>query len=141
MTDYAVKACQAAGCDPARLSLVEGVAEAMPFPNNCFDTAVCTLTLCSVPDPPAALSEIRRVLRPGGALVFIEHVQAFNPGLLRLQQALFDPLQRALADGCHLARDTASLLEAQQWHTLKLDRFNISGASLISPHIAGVAVM
>lgn len=140
MAEYAVQACEAAEGDPAKLSFVEGVAEAMPFPDMSFDTAVCTLTLCSVPDPLAALSEMRRVLRPGGALIFVEHVQAIDRGL-RLQQVVFDPLQRALADGCHLTRDTAALLEAQEWQSLEIDRFKVAGASLISPHIAGVAVI
>eukprot|EP00892_Ulva_mutabilis_P007416 jgi/Ulvmu1/5046/UM021_0063.1 len=141
MAGYAVQACQAADCDPTKLSFVEGFAESMPFPEASFDTVVCTLTLCSVLDPPAALSEMRRVLRPGGALLFIEHVKAFDSGVLRLQQAVLDPLQRALADGCHLTRDTAALLEMQEWQSLQLDRFSVSGASLISPHIAGVAVI
>lgn len=141
MSDYAREACASSGCDPAKLSLVEGVAEAMPFENDCFDTVVCTLTLCSVPDPLAALSEMRRVLRPGGALVFVEHVQAFDSSLLRLQQSLLDPLQQALADGCHLTRDTGRLLEAQDWQSLEIDRLKIAGAALISPHVAGVGVV
>lgn len=141
MADYAFEACINAGGDPAKLSMVEGVAEAMQFDDSSFDTVVCTLTLCSVPDPLAALSEMRRVLRPGGALIFVEHVKAFDRGLLRLQQGLLDPLQQALADGCHLTRDTGALIRAQEWQSLELDRFSIAGASLISPHIAGIGVV
>lgn len=141
MADYALEACVNAGCEPEKLSVVEGVAEAMPFDDGSFDTVVCTLTLCSVPDPGAALSEMRRVLRPGGALIFVEHVEAFDRGLLRLQQGLLDPLQQAVADGCHLTRDTGGLLTAQPWQSLELERFSVAGASLISPHIAGVGVV
>jgi SAM-dependent methyltransferase len=126
------------------LHLVQGSAQAMPFggkgqPPVGFDAAVVTLVLCSVPDPIAALSEIRRVVRPGGKLLLIEHVLAPEPGLLRLQQRLLDPLQGLLADGCHLTRDTAQALPAAGWRTEgNLERFSLPGLSVIGPHIAGV---
>lgn len=68
--------------------------------------------LCSVPQPKAVLSELMRVLKPGGQLLLIEHVIAPQPSLLQLQQRLMDPVQQLLADNCHLTRDTAAIVRA-----------------------------
>ena len=73
-------------------------AEALPFPDGSFDTVVSTLVLCTVPDQEAALDEVRRVLRPGGRLLFIEHVRAAEP-MARWQDRL-EPLWRRLLGGC-----------------------------------------
>ncbi|HLU65036.1 MAG TPA: methyltransferase domain-containing protein, partial [Kofleriaceae bacterium] len=78
---------------------------------GAFDTAVATFVLCSVPDAGAAIGELRRVLRPGGRLLFLEHV-AQPPGAGRLIQRALEPLNRVIACGCHLTRDTAALLAA-----------------------------
>lgn len=82
-------------------------------PSSSFDVVVSTLVLCSVPDVPRALAEIRRVLRPGGALVYLEHVAAEDrPARLRWQRRL-EPAWRRIAGNCHLARATGrSLREA-----------------------------
>jgi SAM-dependent methyltransferase len=92
-------------------SVVAAPAEALPFPDSSFDTAVFTLVLCTVPDPAAALSEAARVLRPGGRLLFVEHVRSAEPGVARWQDRLEKPW-RFLADGCHCNRDTVALIEA-----------------------------
>ena len=90
--------------------LVRGVAEELPFPDEAFDAVVATLVLCSVADPGRCLSEVRRVLRPGGSFVFVEHVLGEQSSLLRLQHLALSPLQEVLADGCHLNRATDELL-------------------------------
>jgi hypothetical protein len=95
--------------------------------------------LCSVPDVAHALLEVARVVRPGGRVALVEHVLAEEPGALRLQQRLFDPLQQLLADGCHLGRDTAGALAAcRQLQPLELRRLQVPGAGLISPHVVGL---
>ena len=71
--------------------LVEAPAERLPFEDSSFDTAVFTLVLCTVPDPQAALAEAARVLKPGGKLLFVEHVRANDPGLARWQDRLEKP--------------------------------------------------
>ena len=91
--------------------VVEAPAERLPFEDASFDTAVATLVLCTVPDPAAALAEATRVLKPGGRLLFVEHVRAQDPGLARWQDRLEKPW-RFLGDGCHCNRDTVAMIEA-----------------------------
>jgi ubiquinone/menaquinone biosynthesis C-methylase UbiE len=91
--------------------LAQAGAEALPFEDDSFDCAVVTLVLCTVPDQAAALKEINRVLRPGGQLLFLEHVRAHTPELAQWQDRLERPW-RFLADGCHCNRDTVSAIGA-----------------------------
>lgn len=76
-----------------------------------YDHVLCTFTLCTIADPGLALSEVRRVLRPGGTFAFLEHGLAPTPGVARWQHRL-DPLQRRVAGGCHLTRDVPALVTA-----------------------------
>ncbi len=85
-------------------------AETLPFESDSFDTVVGTLVLCTVPDPDAALREVRRVLRLGGRLLFIEHVRADDPELARRQDR-WVRTWRAIAAGCHCNRATLALLD------------------------------
>lgn len=91
--------------------LVDAPAEKLPFEDSSFDTAVFTLVLCTVPDPAAALEEAARVLRPGGRVLFVEHVRSQDPGLARWQDRLETPW-RLFGDGCHCNRDTVATIEA-----------------------------
>jgi len=95
-----------------RAAVVDAGAEALPFPDGEFDTVVSTLVLCTVPDADAAVVELRRVLRPGGRLLFLEHVRAEERRLARRQDRLARPW-RAFAAGCHCNRPTLDLLRAQ----------------------------
>jgi len=89
--------------------LVPAVAENLPFPDASMDSIVVTFSLCSIPDVAAALREMRRVLKPGGPLLFCEHGLAPDAGVQRWQRRL-DPLWGKLAGGCHLTRDIPRLL-------------------------------
>jgi len=80
-----------------------GVGEAIPFASESFDTVVCTYTLCSVADPQRVLSEVRRLLRPGGRLLFLEHGRAPDAQVQRWQDRI-EPIWKPIAGGCHLTR-------------------------------------
>lgn len=93
------------------VELVRGSATAIPLNDNAVDTIVMTWTLCSIPDPAAALREMRRVLKPDGLLLFVEHGRAPEPGVVRWQQRL-TPVWRRVAGGCHLDRKMDELMRA-----------------------------
>ncbi len=83
----------------------------IPLDDASCDGALFTFTLCTVPDPAQALTEVRRVLRPGGTVHFLEHGLSPDAGVAKWQERL-EPLQRRIADGCHLTRDSSSLVES-----------------------------
>lgn len=101
------------------VELVRTGAEQLPFPDAAFDSAVVTYSLCSVDDPARALAELRRVLVPGGELVFVEHGRAPDPGPRRVQRWL-TPVWRRVGGGCRLDRDIAGLLHAAGFETPEL---------------------
>ena len=91
---------------------IPGVAEALPFASNSFDCVVTTFTLCSVQDPAAALAETRRVLKPGGRLLFVEHGRAPDRSAAAWQNRI-EPVWKRIAGGCHLTRPvTQAISEA-----------------------------
>jgi len=121
---------------PARV--LAAPAESLPFPDDAFDTVVSTMVLCTVQDVAAALSETRRVLRPGGRLLFIEHVRAASPRLARWQDRLAAPWA-AFAQGCRCNLPTHDLLASElcvervehvQWRGMPM---------LVHPLIVGTA--
>ncbi|ALJ14485.1 class I SAM-dependent methyltransferase [Sphingopyxis macrogoltabida] len=87
-----------------------GVGEAMPFESARFDTIVTTFTLCSVADQAAVLAEIRRVLKPGGTALFLEHGGAPDPGVAKWQRRI-EPLWKRIGGNCHLTRPIADAYE------------------------------
>jgi SAM-dependent methyltransferase len=84
--------------------------QAIPLDDASCDAALVTFTLCTVPEPAQVLSEIRRVLRPGGSVHLLEHGLSPDAGVAKWQRRL-EPLQRRVADGCHLTRDPSALVE------------------------------
>jgi ubiquinone/menaquinone biosynthesis C-methylase UbiE len=93
------------------IELIEGSAEALPLEDRSIDTVVTSWTLCTIPDVSRALDEMRRVLKPSGRLLFVEHGRAREEKVVRWQDRL-TPLWRRIAGGCHLNRPIADLIEA-----------------------------
>jgi ubiquinone/menaquinone biosynthesis C-methylase UbiE len=121
--------------------LVEAPAEAVPFADDSFDTAVATLVLCTIPDPVAAIAELARVLKPGGRLLFIEHVRSDDPERARWQDRLEKPW-RFMADGCHCNRDTEANLRASAFEVEAVDHGKMPKAMpIVRPLIRGTAVL
>jgi SAM-dependent methyltransferase len=101
--------------------IIDAPAEALPFDENSFDTVVSTLVLCTVQDPERALEEVRRVLRPDGSFLFLEHVRSDSARLARWQDRLHGPWQ-AFADGCNCNRRTLELVDAAGFATTEVER-------------------
>lgn len=121
--------------------LVEAPAEALPFADDSFDTAVATLVLCTIPDPVAAIAELARVLRPGGRLLFIEHVRSEDPDRARWQDRLEKPW-RFMADGCYCNRDTEANLRASAFEVDAVEHGKMPKAMpIVRPLIRGTAVL
>ena len=95
---------------PVPVELLQLSGESVPADDHSFDTAVVTFTFCTIPDVYRALAELRRLLKPGGRVLFAEHGLAPDPRIQRWQRRI-EPLWRCLAGGCHLTRDSVRLLE------------------------------
>lgn len=112
-------------------------AERLPYADATFDTVVATLVLCTVDDPAAAVAEARRVLRPGGRLLFLEHVRA-EGRVARLQERV-TPLWRRVSAGCHLDRDTVATIVDGGFRVETLRELGSAGAGRLQPLVRGVA--
>ena len=115
---------------PVQRSGLDG--ESLPFADNSYDAALSTWTLCTIPDVATALAELRRVLKPGGTLHFVEHGLAPDEGVRRWQRRL-DPLQQRVFGGCHLTRPVIDLLTTAGFEITELDTFYEEG----SPKVMG----
>jgi len=114
-------------------------AESIPLPDASFDFAVCTLVLCTVSDPAQALSELRRLLKPGGQLLFLEHVRSDDPMIARWQDR-FHPLWLRIGHGCHCNRSTLDSIHAAGFEVTVLERGRMPKAfALVKPMIVGAA--
>jgi ubiquinone/menaquinone biosynthesis C-methylase UbiE len=119
--------------------VVEADAEALPFADGTFDVVVCTLVLCSVGQPARALEELRRVLRPDGVLLFLEHVRSEQPETGRLQDR-FNPIWRFVTNGCNCNRRTLPLIEGA-FSVAELERSEIPKAPrIVRPLVSGRAL-
>jgi SAM-dependent methyltransferase len=138
-TDRADAPADGGARKPTRL--VTAPAEALPLDDDTFDTAVATLVLCTVPDPVAAIDELGRVLKPGGRLLFIEHVRSDDPGRAHWQDRLEKPW-RFMADGCHCNRDTEASLRASSFQLEEIDHGKLpKSPPIVRPLIRGTAVL
>ena len=117
---------------PCPVDLRQAGGEAIPFDDAVFDTVVTTYTVCSVHDPARVLGELRRILKPGGQLLFLEHGLAPDAGVARWQRRI-EPLWRPLMGGCHLTRAVGAALPAAGFAIDRIERGYLPGA----PRFAG----
>jgi ubiquinone/menaquinone biosynthesis C-methylase UbiE len=118
--------------------VLQAPAEDLPFEDDSFDTVVCTLVLCGVDDQSRVLREARRVLRPGGSLLFLEHVRSDDPGLARYQDRI-NWLNRLLV-GCDCNRPTLASIEAAGFAVSRLEQATMPEApKFVRPLIVGAA--
>ena len=130
---------EAAGARGLDVEIVGAVAERLPLADASADAVVSTLVLCSVDEVQGVLAEIRRVLKPGGRFVFVEHVAAPEASRLRRWQRRLRRPWGAVADGCRPDQDTLSLIRSAGFASVEAETFRLR-AGLVAPHIAGVAV-
>ncbi|SFF94029.1 class I SAM-dependent methyltransferase [Neptunomonas qingdaonensis] len=122
-----------------RLYLVQGDGHDLPLASSSLDAVLCCLVLCSVPDPQRALSEIYRVLKPGGNLVVFEHVKSQNAVTYAFQQML-NPLWKPVACGCHLQRDSLQLIQQAGFNVEGLQTYRHADLpALVGTVLEGVA--
>ena len=121
-----------------QVELLQSRAEALPFPDESFDTVVATLVFCSVQDTPAGLGEIWRVLKPGGAYRFWEHVRSERAWAAHVQDWI-TPLYKRCAKGCHPNRETEQAIRAAGFEIVERQSLSM-GLGPLLPHVLGVAV-
>jgi SAM-dependent methyltransferase len=126
----------AATAVPVTRSGLDG--QALPFEDGSFDAMLSTWTLCTIPDVARALSEVRRVLRPGGKVHFLEHGLAPDEPVRRWQRRL-DPLQQRIAGGCHFTRPIVDLLTGAGFTITEVDVFYEQGPKFAAADSLGIA--
>jgi ubiquinone/menaquinone biosynthesis C-methylase UbiE len=128
----------AASSVPVEQSGLDG--QSLPFPDASFDNALSTWTMCTIPDVAAALSELRRVLKPNGALHFLEHGLAPDENVRRWQHR-WEPVQKRAFGGCHITRPILELLQDAGFTVTSADEFYTKpGPKSVGAHTLGVAV-
>jgi SAM-dependent methyltransferase len=131
----------AAAGAPVQVSVGDAAAYPLPLEPASVDAAVACLVLCTIPDQARALAELRRVLRPGGELRFMEHVRSERPRKARLQDRLDSSgIWPRVAGGCHCARDTVATIESAGFSVERVRSFDLGPAWVhTNPHVLGVA--
>lgn len=127
---------------PVPVTVVPGVAEALPLADASCDAAVLCLVMCSLPDRPAALAEVLRVLRPGGVLAFLEHVRAETPVLRSVQRVVDATVWPLLVGGCHTSTDAVGDIAAAGFEVTRLRRLRFPDTRISlppTPHVLGLA--
>jgi ubiquinone/menaquinone biosynthesis C-methylase UbiE len=133
-------ALDAAARAPIPVEVLDGAADELPLDDVSCDAVVTSLVLCTVPDLPDALAEVRRVLRPGGDLRFYEHVRSAHR-LMAIAEDLVTPVWSRFAGGCHPNRDSVAAITAAGFDVSSVDRFGFSAQRGVprTAHVLGRA--
>ncbi|CAN6458266.1 unnamed protein product [Victoria cruziana] len=140
MEKYAKAAAIRAGLPPSNFYFKLAVGEGLPAEDCSMDVVVGTLVLCSVKDVCGTLQEVLRVLKPGGRYIFLEHVAAPDGTLLRLLQGILNPLEKFIADGCHLNREIGKEISKAGFSNVDLNMTFVPRLAFLSPHVYGTAI-
>lgn len=133
---------RAAAQAAAPVNVIDAVADRLPASDGTMDAAVVCLVLCSVPEQQVALRELRRVLKPGGQLRFLEHVRGASPRFVRFQRAADATFWPLVAGGCHTSRDTEAAISEAGFTLADVARFDFPPGRLrppAAPHVLGTA--
>ena len=133
------KAASALEASPHKVDWIDLPGEAIPLPDDSVDTVLVTYSLCTIPDARTALQGMRRVLKPGGRMIFCEHGRAPDSDVLRWQNRL-NPAWRALAGGCNMNRDIPALIESAGFRIKSDQRDYIPGVRMLCYNYWGFAV-
>jgi ubiquinone/menaquinone biosynthesis C-methylase UbiE len=135
------RAEHAAASAPVAVTVRAGVAGELQFEDASFDAAVASVVLCSVPDQPAALAELHRLVRRGGELRFLEHVRSDRPGKARVQRTIDESgIWPRVSGGCHCSRNTLVAVEEAGFHVERVRSLDFGHPWMhTNPHVLGVA--
>ena len=132
------KAQQNAKINNINLNIQQLKAEELPFDNNSFDTIISTYTMCSIPGLSSAMSEINRVVKPNGKLLFSEHGKSPDMNVFKWQKRM-NGIQKRIAGGCHLDVDIPNEIIKANFKLNKIDSMYVPGPKFLSYHYWGVA--
>jgi len=113
--------------------------EQIPLEDKTADTVLVTYSLCTIPDPVSAMQEMRRILKPGGRMLFLEHGEAPDAGVQRWQRRI-DPAWRKLAGGCHSGRPIPKLIEQAGWRIDRMEQDYVPGPKVLAYNYWGAAL-
>lgn len=136
--ELTVKAEQRAERIAAEVNVIGVSGEMLPVDNDEFDTVVCTWTLCSIPNPYRAVAEMRRALKPGGQLIFVEHGKSEEPNIAKWQRRI-EPIWKKIGGGCHLTRRADDLLTDGGFHLREFESGYQPGPKFAAFMMHGIA--
>ncbi|MEM7080695.1 MAG: class I SAM-dependent methyltransferase [Pseudomonadota bacterium] len=136
--ELTAKASARAGAVSMPVEVIGVSGEAIPAPSESFDTVVCTWTLCSIPNAEAAVSEMHRLLKSQGQLIFVEHGKSDDPRIARWQRR-WEPLWKRIGGGCHLTRRADELLRAGGFQIERMDSGYQPGPRIAAFMLHGLA--
>jgi ubiquinone/menaquinone biosynthesis C-methylase UbiE len=120
-----------------KVEFFDDSAETLPLSDESIDLVISSLVFCTISDPIAALQEAKRVLKPGGRMIFVEHIVSREGATFQLYQKVCSPIWKTLFGGCRLRQDTRQLLEGSGFNKIQIDEFRLTSLAPFAPHVYG----